>query len=322
MEAAVPPAGAVATAEAVRTTPTGAFPLVEVRKTGQAITEPKGSPAASASPPAAAEAEAAPRTSSTTAPQPPEDEPPPPATEPATKAEAKPAKPAKAKPAKAEAKPAKAEAKPAKAEAAAAPEPAPASEPLSTRPAPPSHAERRRRGPDEDLISDLFDRMGDLHFIHDLLDGADHVLVTLWELLPCEGTIIHVYDINREQFVLVRAAGPRPEAALLLRTPDDTPLFQEALRSGRVVSSEGEVGIDPFLGERWDLLGVEPRHALCGPVLYGGRFLGIIELANPITAEPFREDEVNALLYVCEQLADFVENRPIVLDDGLILSQA
>ena len=59
--------------------------------------------------------------------------------------------------------------------------------------------------------------------------------------------------------------------------------------------------------------------ALCGPVKEGGRYLGMIELANPVGDTPFHDGEVNAIDYICEQFADFVASRPIVLDDDAVI---
>jgi GAF domain-containing protein len=81
-----------------------------------------------------------------------------------------------------------------------------------------------------------------------------------------------------------------------------------------------DVSRDPrVLGARWDALGAKPERALCGPVRQGGRYLGLIELANPLGDAPFHQTEQNAIDYVCEQFAQFLANRPIVLDADVIL---
>ncbi|MEO7034662.1 MAG: hypothetical protein ABI548_12205 [Polyangiaceae bacterium] len=53
--------------------------------------------------------------------------------------------------------------------------------------------------------------------------------------------------------------------------------------------------------------------ALCGPVKQGGRYLGLTELVNPVGDTPFHQSELNALDYICEQFAEFLSNKPIVL---------
>jgi GAF domain-containing protein len=64
---------------------------------------------------------------------------------------------------------------------------------------------------------------------------------------------------------------------------------------------------------------VKVKHSLSGPVRQGGRYLGLIELANPSGGDPYHESEANALDYICEQFAEFLVNRPIVLDADVIL---
>jgi hypothetical protein len=77
---------------------------------------------------------------------------------------------------------------------------------------------------------------------------------------------------------------------------------------------------DPrFRGGRWDLLKLDLQQALCGPVQQSGRYLGIIEVVNPEGGGAFQQMEINALDYICDQLAEFVASRPIVLEDDAIM---
>jgi hypothetical protein len=206
----------------------------------------------------------------------------------------------------------------------AAPEPArPVVEPARPRPevaraiiGPRSLA--RRRGPAEDLIGELFEEMHQLHFMPDIVAGAEYVISVLARVMPSEGTLVHVFDINTRQFVVVRALGPNGAQVLLERTPDTFPLFREAFRRGRSLSFASIAPEDGFDG-RWERLGVAVRAAICGPVKHGGRYLGVIELANPAGGGPFHDSEVNAVDYICEQFADFVASRPIVLDDDAVV---
>lgn len=177
----------------------------------------------------------------------------------------------------------------------------------------------RRRGSSEDLIGELFEEMHELHFMPDIVSGADYVLSCVLFMLPCEGALIHVFDINAREFVVVRAAGPAFRDALLIKTPDTYPLFREAFRRATALSFPNVEGDERFTAERFQRLGVQVKSALCGAVQHGGRYLGIIELVNPLGGEPYRVSEVNALDYICEQFADFVASRPIVLDEDVIL---
>lgn len=178
-------------------------------------------------------------------------------------------------------------------------------------------AARRRAG--EDLIGELFETMHDLHFMQGVPDGAEFTLAALDSVLPCDGVLIHVFDINRGLFVVTRAKGPGAMQVLMHQTPDADPFFASVMRrAGSVMIPD--VDKDPrILGPRWEALGVKPQRALCGPVRQGGRYLGLIEVVNPMGDAPFHQTEQNALDYICEQLAQFLVNRPIVLEADVIL---
>jgi hypothetical protein len=173
----------------------------------------------------------------------------------------------------------------------------------------------RRREAGEDLIGELFERMHELSFMVDLVSGADFVVRVLSEMIPCEGTVVHAFDLAKHEFVVIRARGPKQRDALLHRTPDDDPLVHAIMRA-RSLSTNGS---SPTRSGAFEKLGVEPRAVLAGAARQGGRYLGLIELANPQGGTPFHEGEVNALEYVCEQFAEFVSQRPVVLDPDVVL---
>jgi hypothetical protein len=196
---------------------------------------------------------------------------------------------------------------------------APASAASPARAAPPPTPSRRRLRSSEDLISELFETMHDLHFSPDLISGAEFVVKVLHGALPCELTLVHVFDINTRQFVVVRASGPGSEKLLLHRTADGDPVLSAAMHRRRALRID-RADEDPRLASgRWKLPGVEPRHAVCGAVQQQGRYLGAIELVNPLDGSPFSEIELNALDYICEQFAGFVVSRPIIVDPDVVL---
>jgi hypothetical protein len=187
------------------------------------------------------------------------------------------------------------------------------SDPPSSRRSDPALA--RRRAPGEDLIGDLFERMHDLNFMADIASGADYVLNVLYDVIPCEGMVVHVFDLGRREFVVVRAHGPSARDALLFRTPDSDPLVVAVMRQRSVVFN----GSNPMHSGAFERLGIPVRQCLSAGARQGGRYLGFIELANPLGGTPFHEGEANALEYVCEQFAEFVAGRPVVLDEDMVL---
>ena len=177
---------------------------------------------------------------------------------------------------------------------------------------------RRRAG--EDLIGELFEIMHDLHFATDVAEGAEFVLSVLNELLPCEGVLIHVFDINTGHFVVVRAKGPNARSVLLQRMSDQDPLVRSVMRTTHAVSVKNATDDPRFTGPRWQSLGVAPRAVLCGGAQLSGRYLGLIEIANPHGDIPFHQSELHALDYICEQFAAFLSKKPIVLSADVVLS--
>ncbi len=178
-----------------------------------------------------------------------------------------------------------------------------------------------KRRPGEDLIVDLFEHLHELSFMSDIAEGSDYLLGLLRTVLPSEGIVIQVFDIDSSNFVVVRAH-PDKREALLHRTPDDDAFVRQLMRQGasvRYFDASAEPGLR---GGVWSLLGVEPKYALCGPVRQGGRYLGLIQLVNPSGDTPFHESEANALDYICKQFADFVAQRPVVLERDTVIPPA
>jgi hypothetical protein len=170
----------------------------------------------------------------------------------------------------------------------------------------------------DDLIGDLFEKMHDLHFMTDVVSGAEFILTVVKKKLPCKVALVHVFDINSKNFVVVRQHGVNAKA-LLFQTPDKDPIVQRVMRKAGSSNLHGVATNREFSEGRWQQGGVTPNSVLVGPVKQGGRYLGLIELANPPGEPGFAEVEANALDYICEQFAEFLANRPIVLDADVIL---
>ncbi|MBX3183328.1 MAG: GAF domain-containing protein [Polyangiaceae bacterium] len=191
----------------------------------------------------------------------------------------------------------------------------------TTRPDTPSQKLRavsRRRAEGEELISELFETMHDLHFMPDLVSGCEFTLALLQKSIPSEGVLVQIYDINKREFVVVRAEGKAPRDSLLYRTPDTDAILRDILRAPRARRFADASVLD---GARWQALQITPQTALVGPVRQGGRYLGVVELCNPAGGGEYFDTEVNALDYICEQLAEFVAQRPIVLDPDVVLPE-
>jgi len=171
-----------------------------------------------------------------------------------------------------------------------------------------------------ELITDLFEAMHNLHFLRDSLEGADFVLALVMEKLPSTVGLVHFYDINAREFVVVRAVGPGGAKALQIRTNEKDSLIAEAMRSRRAVVIDDATEDARAQRGRWALIG-SCRSLVCAPVEQGGRFLGLLELSNPRDGGPFQETDGHALTYIGEQFAEFLATRGVVLDPDRIGSR-
>jgi hypothetical protein len=172
----------------------------------------------------------------------------------------------------------------------------------------------------EDLLAALFESFNDLHFVRDSLEGAEFVLMLTLEKLPSEVGLVSFFDINKREFVIVRQMGG-VHSALGERQPDRAPVAASVMNKKRaeVISDFG--GIARALDDRWGIIGIEIRSLICAPVELGGRYLGLIELANPLDGGKFTEGDGNALTYIGQQFAEFLASRGVIIDQDLILQR-
>jgi hypothetical protein len=207
------------------------------------------------------------------------------------------------------------EPKPAVAAAKAAPVPAPeptpeakpaaASAPLST-PAPAS-APR----PD-DLTSELFEAMHDLHFLRDSIEGADFVLDLLKQKIPTVVALVHLYDINAKEYVIVRGRAPKEEV-VGMRYKETIGLVGWAAKSGRGVLVR-DTGTDHrWSRDRYEAAGHAPKTIAVVPVRHGQRNLGAIEVSDHLDGGPLTDDELHALSYVADQYGEYLDQRGVFL---------
>ena len=170
----------------------------------------------------------------------------------------------------------------------------------------------------DELLTDLFEAISDLHFLSDAIEGADFVLALALEKLPAEIGLVSLFDIDKREYVVVRQTGGMNNA-LLLRVSQRAKLPQKAMRSGRaVVVAETETEPE-VLDERWLEIGSTVRSIICAPVEVSGRYLGLIELANPHDGRAFKETDGHALTYIGRQYAEFVAERGVTLDPERVL---
>ncbi len=181
----------------------------------------------------------------------------------------------------------------------------------------PFMAPPRGRARGDELITALFEAMHDLHFLRDAIEGAEFCLGLALETLPSRAGIVHLYDINRREFVIAFATGAGTEKLLTKRHTEGEPLLASAMRKRRAVVLPNAVGEADAKAERFDVLG-GAKSLIVAPVMQSGRFLGAIEIINPLDNAPFTEDEGAAVNYIAEQYAEFVAARGVIIDPDRI----
>ncbi|MEO7326966.1 MAG: GAF domain-containing protein, partial [Minicystis sp.] len=236
--------------------------------------------------------------------------------------EATPAKaaPAAAKPAPAQSKaatpapaatttapPAQNKAKPATSAVGKAPTPLPVAVP----------AKPAKRLSGDDLLSELFESFSDLQFLRDSLEGAEFVLSLALEKLPSEVGIVSFFDMNTREFIIVRQAGSG-RSALCLKQPEKAAIAAAVMRRGHAVLVNERSALERAIDDRWKAVGVELKSLICAPVELNGRYLGLIELANPLDGTQFNDGDGNALTYIGQQFAEFVAARGVAIDPAQI----
>jgi hypothetical protein len=169
----------------------------------------------------------------------------------------------------------------------------------------------------EDLITELFEACGDLHFVQDTLAGAEFVLALTLDKLPSEGGLVSLFDMNKREFVVVRQARASG-SALLLRVGERSALAATAMRSRHAVVVADASGAEYANDARWKALGITPQSLICAPVELNGRYLGLIEIANPLDGKSYASSDGHALTYISQQFAEFVAAHGVVVDPELI----
>jgi GAF domain-containing protein len=155
--------------------------------------------------------------------------------------------------------------------------------------------------------------MHDLHFLRDALEGGDFCLSLALEALPSKAGLIHLYDIDRREFVIACTNGRSAASLLLKRHPEAEPLLSRAMRKRRAIVLPDATTDGDTAAERFGALG-GASSLIVAPVMQSGRFLGVVELINPSDKVPFNEDEGAAVQYIAEQYAEFLSQVGVVVD--------
>jgi GAF domain-containing protein len=169
------------------------------------------------------------------------------------------------------------------------------------------------RLPAEEMLAILFDRLHALELVADALDGARLLLEVIALVLPCRASLVHFFDVERKEFIVVDARGTQADTMKLARHGASDPLLRMAMPTGK-----------PFV---WPDLRYAPvnrltrfkaidnvRCMLTCPVVSGARWYGAIELVDPLGGGGFRSEHENAMRYVSDRYASFLTRHGVITD--------
>ena len=154
----------------------------------------------------------------------------------------------------------------------------------------------------------------------DAIDGGEFCLTLAMQEIPSQIGIVHLYDIDRREFVVTNARGAGAAALLMQRHGETDPMLAAAMRGRRAVVIADAALNEAATIERYVAVG-GVRSVIVAPAMQSGRFLGAIELLNPLDGQPFTDSDGNAVLYIAEQFAEFVAARGVVTDPERIAAR-
>ncbi len=150
----------------------------------------------------------------------------------------------------------------------------------------------------------------ELAFQEDSLEGAAFAVRALRAFVPSRAILFHLYDAERNAFVIATLDGAfDPSALIAHRTPLTDPLVQATLddRTTKVFLRDAQSG---WVRERHETCGAK-ESVLAQPVRRGARQFGLIEVVDP--ALEVDERITDALSYLAERLAEFFAEHPVVM---------
>jgi hypothetical protein len=175
-----------------------------------------------------------------------------------------------------------------------------------------------RRASGDELIANLFEAMHELNFARDVIEGGDYVLALALDMIPSRAGLVHLYDIDRREYVIACVAGIGVDPLLNRRHAENEPVLSAAMRKRRaMVLADARTDDGVLAADRFATLG-GATSVIISPVMKGGRFLGVLELVNPLDGIPFTDEEGNAVDYLAEQFGEFVATKGMQLDPARI----
>jgi hypothetical protein len=161
--------------------------------------------------------------------------------------------------------------------------------------------------PTDDHLSEVFEALGELTKLHTPAEGLDLAVRLLGRTIPSQAISACLYDINTDELRFVALAGTNSELMQGQAVPRTAGLFGVAARAEHQASVYANVLVEPAFDPEIDSRpGLEAQSMLLRPLAHERQLMGMLQLINRSGAGPFSAQDVSAINYLAERLAEFL----------------
>ncbi len=169
----------------------------------------------------------------------------------------------------------------------------------------------------ESILEDIFLEIQSIHEKDMAMEEVVHFVMDMaMEKVPAESGAILFADVNGQELYFATARGPKAEEVMQFRVPMGIGLAGFCAREGVSLAVSDAQNDARFYHRISQSLNYPTQSIVCAPIQYEGRVYGCVELMNRAGGSHFSSHEVNALTYIGNQFAIYV-NRLIMSREKL-----
>jgi len=176
---------------------------------------------------------------------------------------------------------------------------------------------RLKESVSENILEDIFLEIQVIHEDNMAMEEVvNFVLDMAMDKVPAESGAVLFADVNGQELYFASARGPKANEIMQFRVPMGIGVAGFCAREG-VSLAISDAQRDPrFYAKISQSLNYDTQSVACAPVQLEGRVYGCLELVNRAGGTTFTSNEVNALTYIGNQLAQYI-NRLIMSREKL-----
>ena len=166
---------------------------------------------------------------------------------------------------------------------------------------------------DDDIISDLFDGLGNLAQVSDSIEATlQYALELLMEKVPSMAGWLLLADINRRDLYVAMASGPKAEQVIRYRLPLGRGIAGFCAANS-VSIALNDVERDPrFQMSLSRSVGLDVASVACAPIEHEGRVYGALQLVNHLSQSEFSPREQEGLTYAATRIGEYLVHYAMV----------